>query len=558
MLFAQGWNSTVTINDIDLYHSYGLNGGHEIFANDDGIHVAAYEDVSGTKYLKYYLLNSSGAVQTETNVDTSISKFISITGDNNRIYLAYQKSSYVRIKYSTDSGSNWSLVTAISMGTTDCGGVDAVLTPDGINVTWAKKVSGDYETYYQRYDYINHSQEGYKHVTDVVDEVGTLPSITYCEDSVYIGYNTGDYNDPYSNYGNTKLRKCTITSDTWDNPEQSQADGSSVEKLFSTSSQLFHFYYKFVAGMNNFHNDLYVTWRNHGSANWATPVRLEQAATYENLVSFVQCYNGTEYVFYQELDEDLVYRTFNGSSWSSPSTLSSNDSYLARAFAVNNEIFVCWDETSYQFKQYDAVPFVPQNFDASFTGGAHPVLNWDKNSEPDIDTYDIYKRVVGETGWAQTGYVSGTVSTWTDLYVDKLGKFDPVYTIEYKIKAVDKNNHESDYTDVESVTGTTDYLWKRIDISENQMEIKEYKLYSNYPNPFNPTTNIRFAVPKASDVHLAVYNNLGEKIADLVNDNLEKGIYEVPFTGGNLSSGIYIYRLIAGDFVSTSKMILQK
>ena len=87
---------------------------------------------------------------------------------------------------------------------------------------------------------------------------------------------------------------------------------------------------------------------------------------------------------------------------------------------------------------------------------------------------------------------------------------------------------------------------------------KEFALQQNYPNPFNPTTEIVYDVPKTSFVKLSVFNMLGQKVADLVNGEQNPGTYAAPFNASNLSSGIYFYRLSAGSFVSTKKMILIK
>ena len=95
-----------------------------------------------------------------------------------------------------------------------------------------------------------------------------------------------------------------------------------------------------------------------------------------------------------------------------------------------------------------------------------------------------------------------------------------------------------------------------------------YSLKQNYPNPFNPSTNISFSLEKASNVKLEVYNILGQKVATLVNNFMQPGNYTVQFSakggstpGGNagrLASGVYIYRIEAGEFVSSKKMIVLK
>jgi len=87
---------------------------------------------------------------------------------------------------------------------------------------------------------------------------------------------------------------------------------------------------------------------------------------------------------------------------------------------------------------------------------------------------------------------------------------------------------------------------------------ESYSLSQNYPNPFNPTTNINFELPKQSKVELVIYNMLGEVVAKLVDDSRPAGRYSITFDGSRLSSGVYFYRLAAGDQVFVKKMMLVK
>jgi flagellar hook assembly protein FlgD len=82
------------------------------------------------------------------------------------------------------------------------------------------------------------------------------------------------------------------------------------------------------------------------------------------------------------------------------------------------------------------------------------------------------------------------------------------------------------------------------------------QLYENYPNPFNPLTTIRYGLPNRSHVALTVYNTLGQRVALLQNGEQEAGYHEVMFDGRGLSSGVYYYRIQAGDFVQTRNLLL--
>jgi hypothetical protein len=85
---------------------------------------------------------------------------------------------------------------------------------------------------------------------------------------------------------------------------------------------------------------------------------------------------------------------------------------------------------------------------------------------------------------------------------------------------------------------------------------ERFVLEQNYPNPFNPSTTIRYGVPQRANVSLIVYNTLGQKVATLGQDTQEAGYHEVKFDGSSLASGVYFYRIQAGSFVQTRKLLL--
>ena len=84
----------------------------------------------------------------------------------------------------------------------------------------------------------------------------------------------------------------------------------------------------------------------------------------------------------------------------------------------------------------------------------------------------------------------------------------------------------------------------------------EFSLKQNYPNPFNPSTKIKFTLKKREIVTIEVFNALGQKIETLLNNAMNAGQHEIEFTGKNLSSGLYLYRIQAGQFQDVKKMVL--
>ncbi|MFH0733602.1 MAG: T9SS type A sorting domain-containing protein [bacterium] len=107
-----------------------------------------------------------------------------------------------------------------------------------------------------------------------------------------------------------------------------------------------------------------------------------------------------------------------------------------------------------------------------------------------------------------------------------------------------------------------DYDGTRSLVAKTDVEVSSvpnnFSLSQNYPNPFNPTTTIKFALPTTSNVKLTIYNTIGKEIAVLVNGSMEAGNHNVNWNAGNNTSGMYFFKLEAGNFTATKKMMLIK
>jgi hypothetical protein len=107
--------------------------------------------------------------------------------------------------------------------------------------------------------------------------------------------------------------------------------------------------------------------------------------------------------------------------------------------------------------------------------------------------------------------------------------------------------------------GTIKYAQSPSDVQEINSETPaSYLLQQNYPNPFNPSTKINYSIPAISFITLKVYDVLGNEVATLLNEEKPAGSYEVDFSASGLTSGIYFYKLTAGSFVETKKMLMIK
>ena len=98
-----------------------------------------------------------------------------------------------------------------------------------------------------------------------------------------------------------------------------------------------------------------------------------------------------------------------------------------------------------------------------------------------------------------------------------------------------------------------------IEPDDNSLIPAEFELKQNFPNPFNPSTTIKFDIPQQSDVRLEMFDALGQKVATLISDNLPAGSYSYTWSRpAGMASGVYVYRLQTADFVATRKMILMQ
>ncbi len=138
---------------------------------------------------------------------------------------------------------------------------------------------------------------------------------------------------------------------------------------------------------------------------------------------------------------------------------------------------------------------------------------------------------------------------------DQNPSFTYQQTGDYSVKLIVSNGNSADTllrTNYVSVTPVTS-------VNGNEdLSPSEFKLYQNYPNPFNPSTVIKYSVAEESFVNIKVYNVLGTEVATLVNEKKTPGSYELNFGGEKLPSGVYVYRIEAGNFTSSKKMLLVK
>ncbi len=195
---------------------------------------------------------------------------------------------------------------------------------------------------------------------------------------------------------------------------------------------------------------------------------------------------------------------------------------------------------AYILKFDNPVPVELTSFTAAFENNK-VTLGWTTSSELNNQGFDI-ERKTQNSQWNKVGFVNGSgTTTETNSYQFKDNSISS-NKYYYRLKQVDFD-------------GTFEYS-NTVEVDINT--VAEFSLNQNYPNPFNPSTKISFTLPQSTNVKLSVFNLLGEKVAELVNEFKSSGFYEVDFNGSDLTSGMYLYRLEAGEFVTTRKMTLIK
>ncbi len=191
-------------------------------------------------------------------------------------------------------------------------------------------------------------------------------------------------------------------------------------------------------------------------------------------------------------------------------------------------------------------PAVPLGFAVAYNAGGGNQLTWNECEDEDFCNFRIYRSETEDFVPSPENLVHITIeSSWLDTVEEG-------WMYHYKIAAVDHTGNESTAASPGQVTG-----------DDLPAIPGSYALYQNAPNPFNPTTVIRFDLPEDAEVRLCIFNVKGELIAKIVDRRMKRGSKEVTWDardkhGRKVSSGIYFYRLTAGDFRQTRKMALMR
>ena len=212
---------------------------------------------------------------------------------------------------------------------------------------------------------------------------------------------------------------------------------------------------------------------------------------------------------------------------------------------IGNSVRTWYDGISYA-KVSEVVPVELTSFTAAQNGSSID-LNWNTASELNNRGFEIEKQNTNDNkygNWVLIGFVKGQgTSTESTEYFYKDNNIDnSVSSVRYRLKQIDYDG-TFDYSDAVEVIGITPV---------------SFNLSQNYPNPFNPSTTIEYDIAKEEFITLKIYNVVGEVVETLVNENLTAGNYKIIWNAQNVPSGVYFYRLTAGNFKEFKKMMLLK
>ncbi len=188
-------------------------------------------------------------------------------------------------------------------------------------------------------------------------------------------------------------------------------------------------------------------------------------------------------------------------------------------------------------------PVELSSFTAEESNG-NVTLNWTTATEKNNKGFEIQRSDVRNqmSGWRQIGFVEGNGTTTLPHSYSFIDKDLSLSKYSYRLKQFDFDG-ASEYSNI-------------IEVSIQSPE--KFLLEQNFPNPFNPSTKIKYSIPQNAFVTLKIYDILGNEVASLVDENETAGRYNVTFNASKFSSGIYFYKLQAGSFNQIKKMILMK
>jgi hypothetical protein len=318
--------------------------------------------------------------------------------------------------------------------------------------------------------------------------------------------------------------------------------------------------------------EIYYKHSTDGGVNWGTDVRLSNDTTN----SYLPCISVSGSIVHVVWEDkrngnwEIYYRCSSdgGINWGIETRFTSNttNSYRPSVFAFSSVVSVVWEDRRHG------------NGEIYYKRSTDEGINWEQDIRLTNDTASsgfssvVMSGSLVHTIWSDKRegnekiyYKLSTNSgiSWgqdTRLTNDTAISYMPFFSLSGSSVHVLWNENRNGNWEIYYKRNPTGNVGIKMIYSETP---SEYKLFQNYPNPFNPSTKIRFSIKKSGFVSLKVYNILGKEVAILVNEKLQTGEYEVPlsinqFTNNQITSGVYFYKIEAGNFHDVKKFVLVK
>lgn len=445
-------------------------------------------------------------------------------------------SSRIRFSKSTNQGLTWSPAKVISDVSGNCidsdntteGAVPAVGPNGEIYVAWAGPVgivldkSTDGGQTWGQDIFVSDMPGGWDFDVSGIYRANGLP-ITMCDisNSPYRGHVYVVWSDQRNGSTDTDIfmAKSTNGGTTWTAPVRVNDDNTTRHQFFVWSTidpSTGHLWFVFYDRRNTTGaaTDVFVAKSTNGGT------------TFENFKISETSFTPTASIFFGDYS--------NIAAW--------NGKIYPMWMRLNNNQLSVWVSI---IEDSTIIPVELNNFAASVNDGKVS-LTWETSSELNNLGFYIERRNISsdenEAEWIEIGFKEGRGnSTERNFYhYEDFPLYDGTY--HYRLRQVDFNGSYTYSNEVEA----------------NLFTIKTFELSQNYPNPFNPTTTISFQLPEASFITLKVFDVLGTEVETIAEGKYPAGVHEVNFNAEDLSSGLYMYRIISGSKELTRKMMVVK
>ncbi len=534
--------------DVQLTNNPGFSSSFPcISASDSVVHVVWYDNRDGNFEIYYKRSSDAGTnwgVEKRFTQNPAVSYNPSISASDSNAVIIWvdtrDGNREIYYKNSKDGGINWSQEARLTYDVFDSYFGSVSVSGSVVNIAWTDTRDGNAEIYF-------------KHNPDINYPPPSAPfNLTALAVST-TGINL-NWTDTSSIEEGFKIERSTDAGTAW---KQIDSLGPNIVSFSDTGlvpNTIYHYrLYAFnVIGNSPYSNIAFDTTfgllpsgpfeltalavsASRIDLKWADTSSIEDGFKMERSTNA-----GINWVRIDSLGPNIAAYSDTGLA---ASTIYHYRVYSFNAFGVSPYSNIAFDTT---FILAPIAPALLLPLDSAVGQSLQPTLEW--TTVPGAATYGIQV---------------SPHSNFDTLVVDVTGLDSSHYTIPINILM----NHTWYYwrANASNITGTSSWstewrfetMFLGLNTYSNEIP-KVYKLYNNFPNPFNPSTKIRFDIPKTSKVNVIVYDILGREIAQLYNNILNPGKFELSWNASNYPSGVYFYRIIAGDYVDTKKMVLVK